>query len=432
MAVTKFLSRKTRLDTIIKYIMNGEKTEKMMYVSAINCKPDTAIEEMQDTKKRFNKEGGIISYHLIQSFNGKEVSPEKCHELGLQYARELFGDDFQFVVATHLNTDNVHNHIVVNSVSFKSGNKFYSNRETKDFIRITSDFICRENGLSVLTNPWKNKGYYKLYAKNNPYMQLVKKDIDEAISISNSYKGFVSKLEAKDYYVSENEDTGLIIERDNSYQVVRPQELFGDNYTKEKIAYRIENKTYNKVHISKKKYKMSIEEYNKFKQKQRQYELRKLPALYILICLLLRIDPLPEKIEIKNYKVPITKEMKISIKNLESISQQTILLAENKINNLDELKSYRYNLEENLRILKGKRENLWRKRKRETNPEIKEKITREISDLTALIQKANKDIVNCYEIENRTILLKNQLEIEKTKEIIKENKKDRSSITPIL
>lgn len=428
MAVTKFLTRKTRLDTIIKYIMNGEKTEKMMYVSGVNCKPDTAIYEMQDTKKRFGKEDWIISYHLIQSFDGKEVSPKKCHELGLQYAKELFGDDFQFVVATHLNTDNVHNHIVINSVSFKSGNKFYSNRETKDFIRMTSDFICRENGLSVIKTPWKNKGYYKLYAKNNPYMQLVKKDIDEAIAISNSYKGFISKLEAKGYYVSENEDTGLIIERNNSYQVVRPQELFGDNYSKEKIKYRIENKIYARAFIPKKKYKMSIEEYNKFKQKQRQHQLRELPALYILICLLLKIDPLPDKIKIKDYKVPITKEMKISLKHLESLNQQTILLAENKINNLEELKSYRYNLEEKLRILKGKRENLWRKRKKETNPEIKEKITHEIGNLKALINKANKDIVNCYEIENRTILLKNQLEIEKSKEVVKDKKKDRSRI----
>ena len=426
MAVTKFLTRKTRLNTIIKYIMNGEKTEKMMYVSGVNCRPDTAIYEMQDTKKRLDKEDGIISYHLIQSFDGKEISPKKCHELGLQYAKELFGDDFQFVVATHLNTDNVHNHIVINSVSFKSGYKFYSNRETKDFIRITSDFICRENGLSVIKTPCKNTGSYKLYANNNPYMQLVQKDIDDAIAISYSYKGFVSKLEAKGYYVSENEDTGIIIERDNSYQVVRPQELFGDNYTKEKIRYRIENKTYSQVYIPKKKYKMSIEEYNKFKQKPREHQLRELPALYILICILLRIDPLPEKIEIGNYRVPITKEMKISLKHLESLSKQTILLSENKINNLEELKSYRFNLEEKVRNLKGKRENLWRKRKRETNPEIKGKITHEIANLKALINKTNKDIVGCCDIENRTILLKNQLKIEKSKEIVKDKKKDKS------
>ena len=148
----------------------------------------------------------------------------------------------------------------------------------------------------------------------------------------------------------------------------------------------------------------------------------------IPIDILLKIDPLPDKIKIKDYKVPITKEMKISIKHLESLSQQTIFLAENKINNLEELKSYRYNLEEKLRILKGKRENLWRKRKKETNPEIKEKITHEIGDLKVLIKKTNKDIVNCYEIENRTILLKNQLEIEKSKEVVKDKKKDRSRI----
>ena len=131
------------------------------------------------------------------------------------------------------------------------------------------------------------------------------------------------------------------------------------------------------------------------------------------------------KIEFNNYRVPITKEMKISLKHLESLSQQAILLYKNKINNLKELKSYRYNLEEKVRILKGKRENIWRKRSKETNPEIKEKITYEIGVLRDLIKKTNKDIVNCYEIENRTILPQKQLEFEKSKEIVKEKKKIR-------
>lgn len=415
MAVTKFLSRKTRLDTIIKYIMNGEKTEKMMYVSGVNCKPDTAVQQMQDTKKRFNKEGGIISYHLIQSFEGKEVSPEKCHELGLKYAKELFGDDYEFVVATHLNTDNVHNHIVINSVSFKSGNKFYSNRETKDFIRITSDFICKEDGLSILSTPWKYKGYYKLYAKNNSYMQLVKKDIDDAISSSYSYKGFKTRLENQGYCISYNEETGLLVSRNNSYKIVRPQELFGDNYTKEKILDRIENKNHNKIYIPKKKYKMTIEEYNKFKQKQREYQLGKLPLLYIFICLLLKIDPLPQKIEINNHKVPITKEMKIAIKHLDTLSEQTILLTENKINNLNDLKSYRYSQEENLRILKGKRESLWRKRSKEANPEIKEKITHKIDDLKVLIKKINKELLIALKLKIEPFCSKINLKLKRQK-----------------
>lgn len=258
-------------------------------------------------------------------------------------------------------------------------------------------------------------------------MQLVKKDIDEAINISYSYKGFVSKLESKGYYVSENEDTGLIIERDESFQVVRLQELFGDNYTKEKIRYRIENKTFNQVYMPKKKYKMSIEEYNKFKQKQREHQLRELPALYILICLLLRIDPLPRKIEFNNYRVPITKEMKISIKHLESLSQQAILLSKNKINNLEELKSYRYNLEEKVRILKGKRENLWRKRSKETNPGIKEKITHEISDLKALIKKVNKESSTAMKLKIGLFCLKINLNLKNQKKLLRKKRKIRKN-----
>lgn len=177
------------------------------------------------------------------------------------------------------------------------------------------------------------------------------------------------------------------------------------------------------MYIPKEKYKMSIEEYNRFRQKQREHQLRELPALYILICLLLRIDPLPEKIEFKNYRVPITKEMKISIKHLESLSQQTILLAENKINNLEELKSYRYNLEEKIRILKGKRENLWRKRKKETNPEIKEKITHEISDLKVLINKTNKESLIAMKLKIEPFCLKINLSLRNQKKLLNKRKK---------
>ena len=258
-------------------------------------------------------------------------------------------------------------------------------------------------------------------------MQLVKKDIDDAIAISNSYKGFVSKLEAKGYYISENENTGLIIERDNSYQVVRPQELFGDNYTKEKILDKIENKNHNKIYIPKKKYKMTIKEYNKFKLKQREYQLRELPALYILICLLLRIEQLPRKIEFNNYRVPIIKEMKISLKHLESLSQQAILLSKNKINNLEELKSFRYNLEEKARILKGKRENLWRKRSKETNPGIKEKITHEISDLKALIKKVKKISSTAMKLKIGLFCLKINLNLKNQKKLLRKKRKIRKN-----
>ena len=172
---------------------------------------------------------------------------------------------------------------------------------------------------------------------------------------------------------------------------------------------------------------MTIKEYNKFKLKQREYQLRELPALYILICLLLRIEQLPRKIEFNNYRVPIIKEMKISLKHLESLSQQAILLSKNKINNLEELKSFRYNLEEKARILKGKRENLWRKRSKETNPGIKEKITHEISDLKALIKKVKKISSTAMKLKIGLFCLKINLNLKNQKKLLRKKRKIRKN-----
>ncbi len=99
--------------------MNGDKTDEMKYVSGVNCLPETAFEEMNNTKNRFNKgKEKIIGYHLIQSFAKEDnVTPEKAYQIGLDYANEIFGKDFEIVVATHLNTENIHNYIVINSVS---------------------------------------------------------------------------------------------------------------------------------------------------------------------------------------------------------------------------------------------------------------------------------------------------------------------------
>ena len=115
--------------------------------------------------------------------------------------------------------------------------------------------------------------------------------------------------------------------------------------------------------------------------------------------------------------------MKISVKHLDSLSQQTILLSENKINNLEELKSFRYNLEEKVRILKGKRENLWRKRKRETNPEIKEKITHEIGKLKDLIKKTNKELLTAMKLKIEPFCLKIDLNLKNQKKLLKIRRK---------
>ena len=132
------------------YATNPDKTEKKFYTTGINCEVENAIEQMIATKKKYKKEKGILAFHAYQSFAKGEVTPEVAHEIGVKLAEEMWGDRFEVVVSTHLNTQCIHNHFVLNSVSFKDGYKYYSNLENTALFRKTSDDICDEFGLKVL------------------------------------------------------------------------------------------------------------------------------------------------------------------------------------------------------------------------------------------------------------------------------------------
>ena len=112
------------LAATLNYVENSDKTDQTMYVSGINCPKKRAYEQMMTTKRRFGKLGGNVAYHGYQSFQAGEVTPEEAHRIGIETARRMWGYDYEIVVTTHLNTDHLHNHIVVNSVSFRTGRKF--------------------------------------------------------------------------------------------------------------------------------------------------------------------------------------------------------------------------------------------------------------------------------------------------------------------
>ena len=423
MAVTQLYNRTTNLNGLIEYVMNGDKTDEMKYVSGVNCLPETAYEEMTSTKNRFNKgKEQIIGYHLIQSFKEGEVTPEVAHELGLEYVNEVFGKDFEVVVATHLNTDNVHNHIVINSVSLKTGKKFYDYHASRDYLRIVSDCICQYYGLSVLEDSiWKHKGAYKRFAKENSYMQMVKSDVDRCIEKALYEKDFRKRLEELGYSYSNTYEQGLVIIDNTRDRKVYLQKFFGDEYSYNKVIDRILE--YENTNIIKygKKYKMGIEEYKKMLEIKRKNEIKKLPLLYILFCILLKIDPIPAKMDFKNARVPLTKEMRIEVKYMNELSRQAVLLTENKIGSLGDLNAFRTKLEDEVRTLKGTRESLQRKKRKSTNQEDIAKFDTELKLIAPKIKQLNVNIQNCYKIEKRTILW--QREYEKTMKKEKEHQK---------
>lgn len=193
------------LHNVIDYVEADYKTEKQFYVSGVNCNPKTALEEMTITKEQYGKAGGILGFHAFQSFAEREVTPEQCHAIGVRLAEEMWGDRFEVVVSTHLNTNHYHNHFVINSVSFKDGKRYYDKRETYAELRRLSDSLCEEYGLSVLKEkPCRNSRInFANYQKDNNnkvnYYSIAKNDLDRAIGMATSYYDFEDLMKAMDY-----------------------------------------------------------------------------------------------------------------------------------------------------------------------------------------------------------------------------------------
>ena len=193
------------LKTAIDYAGNPDKTERMMFVSALNCPKQRAYERMTDTKRRFGKLGGNVAYHGFQSFRPDEVTPEECHAIGVETARRMWGCDYEVLVATHLNTDALHNHFVVNSVSFRTGRKYENHQSDHIRLREISDEICREHGLSVLENaPFftSDKSEYWLHRNGKlTHKDMLRRDVDIALSFVRDYGEMQRVLEIMGYEV---------------------------------------------------------------------------------------------------------------------------------------------------------------------------------------------------------------------------------------
>ncbi len=227
----------TDLAKALKYAENGEKTDQCVFVTGINCSRHFAYEEMIAVKRRFGERGCNIAYHGYQSFRAGEVTPEEAFEIGKETARRMWGDRYQVVVTTHLNTDNLHNHFVVNSVSFKDGTKFRDKIGDHLELRRISDEICRERGLSVLENSefYKKgkKDYWVHKSGKKTHADLVRADVEYCLKNSYSYEEFRKQLKGLGY---ELDETRMSV-RAKSWERFKRLSTLG--YTEEVIKERI-------------------------------------------------------------------------------------------------------------------------------------------------------------------------------------------------
>ena len=403
MATTKLWKFKSRLDRLIDYAINGEKTENKLYVSGINCMPDTAFYEMTNVKKQFFKTGGIECYHGYQSFVKGEVTAEKAHEIGVKLAEEIWGDKFQVVVTTHLNTDNIHNHFVLNSVSFIDGKRFCNTKKDYAIMRNTSDKLCEEYGLSILKHKYQNDRYNK-FATSSLYKELMKDSIDYAITNARDYNEFIKILQDLDYIVTEKNNT-LSIRREPYKRILETQPEFP--YFPE--PYLLINKTY--------------ENYNNEKQKCLQFK----DSISYLIFHYEKLFGINTENVLKSNITKMTPELLNEIKKMDEFSKQVRFVCKNNINTEQELINHQKSAYEKINPLKSERENLWRKHKRAKTEDEKETIENKIIEVSKKITPLAEEIRLCDNIFKRLEKIKKfelhqKLEEEKI-QIEKETKK---------
>ena len=418
MAITKIWKFKSRLDQLIEYAINGEKTEQKLYVSGINCIPDTAFYEMKNVKKQFFKTEGIECFHGIQSFVKDEVTPEQAHEIGVKLANELWGEKFQLIVSTHLNTDNIHNHFVINSVSFLDGKRFCNTKRDYALMRKTSDRLCKEYGLSVL----KQEEKYNKYATSNLYKELMRDSIDYAIASSKDYDEFIQILKDLDYIITDR-NNALSIRREPYKRNTRIERQFGKNYSKENIYKRI-LETQASFPYSPDPYLLINRTYKSYNNIKEKHYPQKGTILY-LIFHYKKLFGIKTENDLKSNITRITPELIREIKKMDEYSNQAKLLVTNNINTEEELLNFEKSIYEKINPLKSERENLWKKHKKAKTDNEKKDIENQIIDISKKISPLVEQIKCCNNITNRlnrikNFELKNSLEIEHFKKEYKD------------
>ena len=426
------------LSDVIAYAVNAEKTGGQaaaglpdedgspmeQYVSGINCTPATARSEMAAVKKRFGKDGGIVAFHGYQSFAPGECTPAMAHEIGVKLAEELWGSRFQVLVATHLDkAHHLHNHFVVNSVSFADGLRYH--RTGKDYrkMRQASDRLCRDYGLSVVEKPerkGKHYGEWRAEAEGRPtYRSLVKADVDEAILKSRTEKQFYHYLKEKGYSFKMGKDITLCQSgRERGLKLFRN---FGEAYSAEAIRRRIltENAPFREPEVTgRKKESRTVRVYGDRKHARKIGGLR---GLYLRYCYELGIlpknrPPIPPG--------PLHILLREDLRKLDTISKETRLLCRYHIDTAEALFSFREDLKERMEQLTDERKHL-RYKSRSIKDEGKlSEVKAEISGLSEQIRELRKEVVLCDGIAARSGVTREKLKT--VRQETEQGKEDKS------
>lgn len=407
------------LTDVIEYAADGQKTEGSAreggitvrrFVSGVNCYPGTAREEMMATKRRFGKEDGTVAYHGYQSFAPGEATPEIAHEIGVKLAQRLWGKRYQVLVATHLDHENhLHNHFVVNTVSFVDGIKYHRTEKDYRAMREASDALCREYGLSVIENPQPGKakhyGEWRAEQENrHTWRGLIKADVDEAILASMTERQFCDALKKKGYEIKIGKD--ISVRPQGKERFVRLVRNFGEEYSLPRIRERIISHARARP-MPEAEQRRQREEYRSgLSDTKKATGFR---ALYYHYCYLLGFFPQrkPEKQKRLHFL------LREDLLKMEAISEEARLLDRCEIDTAWQLSSYKAELEQRIETASASRSTLYRKQRSaavRSDEELLSAVKAEIAALTAELKKLRKEVKLCEGIALRSGAIQEKIE----------------------
>lgn len=395
------------LRDVLDYAMNEDKTEKRYFVSGINCNTTCAREQFITVKKSYNKEDGIIAFHGYQSFAPDETTPEMAHKIGVQLARELWGDRFQVIVATHVNTNCLHNHFLLNSVSFKDGKKYHDCNASYAEMRRASDRLCKEYGLSVVKEP--KKGSEPIYeaqmskAGMPTRYNVARAAIDEAISKSCNMREFEAHLKAMGYATQFN--------RKRKYWTVTPSgwnkpirlARLGAEYTNDKILQRVME---NPSSVRMQPFHTGRKQYLLMTRKDKINKVGGLKGLYLKYCY--QLGYLPRYKQNPNKVHSLLKE---DIIRCEIFTKQIRLLGKNEISDEAGLNLFIEEKKELLNELAEQRDHLRKVNRRAIPENVKEQNRDKISEISERMKQIRKDLKLAEDIKQRAPVLEERLSV---------------------
>ena len=401
----------------LRYAENDSKTDQKMYVSAINCPKQRAYESMMATKRRFGKLGGNVAYHGYQSFAEGEVTPEEAHRIGMETAKRMWGEDYEVVVTTHLNTENIHNHFVVNSVSFRTGRKFENHISDHFRLRELSDAICAERGKSVLENAsfygGEKGAYWARKSGKLTHREILRRDVEHCLSVSRTVQDVLTRLESMGYKVLNGLDGAHISVIAPGWQ--RPIRLSSIGYTKEKLNealssnYRdysfITRRNANPFRRTTPLLALEIE----FRKAQRMDGIQLTFAIFTELLRLCtgRVS------EQKNR--PLSPMLREEVRKLDQYIEDYKLLCAENIGTAEELSAYSHGLHVKIAELEQQR-SFVRNRIRRPAPEAIPALKEQAKEITRQITPLRKQLKSVCRIEERSQKLDQLLEQERQME----------------